>query len=1527
MTFKDYQTYVSSPELMLSFVSNSLDSGEYSDRQAVIDFLNYTSNPEFLKKLDKKQRNDWAEICFKLIRKINYKLIDMMESRNHEIPDNILFQELDDNKVSNWTYSRIYFYLKQIAASFYSLENIPRVAILSENSLESACCDLACLSYDIFVTPLNVNFNIEITEYIFRLLKINVVVTDDSQRLEMLLDIKKKMGHKLHIFTSKRELTTADDDVYFLGEYETRLSNEKIDYLLKQRTILDVNQVCTVMFTSGSTGMPKGLSFTMYNLMTKRFARGAALPEIGENEMMLCYLPLYHTFGRYLEMMGTIYWRGTYVFAGNPSSETLLSLFPKINPSIFISVPLRWSQLYEKAVESMSEVSDSSEMKMIFKQTVGNRLRWGLSAAGYLDPKVFEFFSKNGVELCSGFGMTEATGGITMTEPYNYKSGTVGLPLPGITTRLDENSVLEIRGHYTARYLDDAKPYSRISYPDEEEFYISTGDVFRKDENGYFEIIDRVKDIYKNNKGQTVSPKNVENKFEGVPGIKRTFLIGDGKPYNTLFIIPDNDEEIISLKSEEEIFDYFTHIIMTANKELVPYERVINFTVLDRDFSADYGELTPKGSYNRRNIENNFKDEIEKLYIKNHHDIYFETLTIRIPRWFYRDLGIMESDIVVIKTGLLNIMDKKFLRLSSLGDSQFLIGDLIYEITGNILNLGMMARQPLLWAGNPNLFNFCPIKEGWDTALQNISENVFLPYQPDSDSYNFKESSYNSKISAHLAELHLLFCDIFFGENDVAEKSLFAVEKHIESNTERNINLIRKKLQTLARHPEESLRAEAYRILLLDEPSHEYSKQFPAFLMSGLSYLTEDTIRKIALGKLEIRRLEALRKRLLAYRTMIDLPYNDNIISQFENMFSLLYNFLKHNPDYYTSIRYEIISWMLYTRIPEISESAKKYFKMIHHFYEDMLDGSTNKYPEELWSGKLVFDDAISEREITLVKNVLINKAFLKQSIMLCFDENDFSIIDVKDRGAWISGLSNSGSTLHYRIVIAMKNNRRYDLQFFINTGSDDSEILNTILRHVAISGYPYGYRVLPKLGAYRQELKAWSFEYFGELSLWAKIREFSSLRITGRDFNKSEALRKYYIIALAAFFTGWRNSGKQIIPGIISPDNVIIPELDFRDGALINTINGWKLYRTPISIINDIIRNFYEKPIIHYPWLEKVILKRWIFDACSEALSIDETKEFLLNLKRDIKLLEDTSQYRELYEQVTEFESKLDKYFNPKMKIVNAIERYNEWLDLNPEASAEAKEQTIREVISLYNIDIKNEPERFYLYRFTYFKDFNESVHDKFAEIINKLYRHKDVRAIHLNEIAELQSLINDSNSRMIFTRMLFPKGSAEISIVRSENKISNEAVIKSYIKDNSGEVYVLREAQSPAEVGTLHRIFFKEKYPKAISEFDEYLVLLDSIGRIVGGICFRQTDDSSVLIDGSVVISSLANRGLGTAMLEDFCTRMVSKGYESVKTHFFIKNFYLNRGFSIDKRHGTLVRFLSYAPQTTIKGHYCII
>jgi len=110
-----------------------------------------------------------------------------------------------------------------------------------------------------------------------------------------------------------------------------KISGSEIEEVLGARIKKPTNTVATTMFTSGSTGLPKGVSFSIYNIVSKRFARAAALPDVG-SETFLCYLPLFHTFGRYLEMIGSIYWHGTYVFAGSTSAETLFSLFPKINP-------------------------------------------------------------------------------------------------------------------------------------------------------------------------------------------------------------------------------------------------------------------------------------------------------------------------------------------------------------------------------------------------------------------------------------------------------------------------------------------------------------------------------------------------------------------------------------------------------------------------------------------------------------------------------------------------------------------------------------------------------------------------------------------------------------------------------------------------------------------------------------------------------------------------------------------------------------------------------------------------------------------------------------------------------------------------------------------------------------------------------------------------------------------------------------------------------------------------------------------
>ena len=189
-----------------------------------------------------------------------------------------------------------------------------------------------------------------------------------------------------------------------------------------------MDSVATIMYTSGTTDNPKGIKFNHTNLITKRFARAFALPNISSEDTFLCYLPLFHTFGRFFELMGSIFWGATYSFAQSPAFNTLLKDFKIIKPSIFISIPKRWVQLYE-LIQTKVDIDDGDDIE-IFKELTkitGGQLRLGLSAAGYLDPEIFHFFKTNNINLLSGYGMTEATGGITMTPENNYKEDSVGI--------------------------------------------------------------------------------------------------------------------------------------------------------------------------------------------------------------------------------------------------------------------------------------------------------------------------------------------------------------------------------------------------------------------------------------------------------------------------------------------------------------------------------------------------------------------------------------------------------------------------------------------------------------------------------------------------------------------------------------------------------------------------------------------------------------------------------------------------------------------------------------------------------------------------------------------------------------------------------------------------------------------------------------------------------------------------------------------------------------------------------------------
>lgn len=1479
-------------------------------------FLNLSGRPEFLTELsDDFERNEWAECVFKIIQHTGFSLKDLFDLRVEELGDHILFQDMSSSPAGFWTYTQINRMLREIAAVFHkTVDKDPRVAIYSDNRVISASTDLACLFYDIFDAPVSTHFKSNTLVPIFDSVGINIAVCDTAERLEVLKEVRKHTKIKFKIFTLDSEVYVSGD-IDFIGNQTTLLDPDEIEKILSKRKRKPINEVATTMFTSGSTGVPKGVSFSIYNLISKRFARHAALPKVGKKEVMLCFLPLFHTFGRYLEMLGTIYWRGTYTFTGNTSTDTLLALFPQVNPSAFISVPIRWQQLYDKIQKRLTkEGADNQEQ--IIKETVGNRLYWGLSAAGYLDPKTFLFFQKNGIDLCSGFGMTEATGGITMTPPGEYRKNSTGKMLPGMKGKLAETGELLLTGHYLARYLDDKGPGDIIPYPgQDEDYWLATGDIFTVDEEGFYEIIDRVKDIYKNNKGQTIAPRTIEKKFTGVPGIKQTFLVGDARPYNVLLIVPDYEDSILqnaeNTHSKEE---YFHQIVMHANKDVARYERVVNFTILDREFSAEKGELTPKGSFNRKVIEQNFKETIEKLYLTNHVRLKVEDITIVIPRWIYRDMGVLENDIIVEKDSLINRQNNKKLTIKYIEDNRFLIGDLIYQSAAKTIDIGRIARQPKLWIGNPEFIDFAPVKEGWDLPLKTLSQQICRPKKL---TKQYKSTKFPKLVDIHDQHLHFinnLICSALFCDGETAYQATTQLGQLFGSYEERLANVVRRRLEALSCHHEERIRVLAYRILLVEDPDTNFKTTFPAFIQSGLSFLNEESINEIALSNFGKQHLVSLRKRLYNYRTQLQWPAEENVRKQFENVLKLLFNFASRNLDYYISIRSELASWILHRVEPELSKLAEKYFFELFDIFDKRIKTESPKFTKFDLEYRIVYETGMTQTEIDRLSQFFADTMFLKESVLLAFGDDDFDLSQVPKSGIWISRLMSFYDYRHYRVSINTVKGKHYDLHLVVSKEMKPEPKYESLYWLAAISGYPYGPRTLPSLGCSRLALGIRTTKFLGDLTVWDKIREYSDFDNFTTKNIKRNAWKKMFIVAFATFFRAWHNSGYKIIPGSIAPNNVVVPTMDFRETASILTLSGYKDYDNTISLVAPMVKNFYCKTAAHYPWIKKELKIRWIFDAAFEAFE-EDAYAFFYNLKKDME--ENPIIYEEdqnLLDDLNEYLEKMGKAYYMPLAVFNAIDRYSEWEKITPNAGLDAKEQTLFELIELYKLEQLPDVARYYLFRMTYFANANDKIQEVFDSLLLRMIKNTKIQPMQMIELSDLQSLMIHSDDKVIFSKMVFPKIRHEqkLNITKIKAAKKEQVIVRSVLTDKEGNTYNFREPLEPSEVASLYQLFYHVNYPKTISKMDKHFVVTDSNERVIGGLCYKILEDNVVLLDGSAITTSLQGKGIGSAMVEDFFTRMASKGVKVVKAHFLLGNYYLKHNFKVDKKWGALVRYL---------------
>ncbi|HSB35579.1 MAG TPA: AMP-binding protein, partial [Thermoanaerobaculia bacterium] len=1140
-------------------------------------YLDLTRRREFLQALpDAGARARWAETTFGAIRASNFSLATVLAQRVASHPDRVFLQGSPRPEAPRWTYAQAARRLQGIAAALASMSDGPaRVAIVADNNLDAACCDLACLVHGIFVAPLAPHLpESELTPILSRL-GANVVVVDTGDQLAKVEAAATRLSRPIRPVLLDAAARLKRGAATVLGEEVGRLGPEETDRALRSLRPFGLDEAATVLFTSGSTGAQKGFAFTPFSLLTKRFARAAALPFVGEGDVLLAYLPLYHTFGRYLELLGMLFWGGTYVFAGNPSLETLLAGLRQVRPTGLVSIPARWQQLHERCQKRLGAAAGREEEAAVVRDVSGGRLAWGLSAAGFLEPAVFRFFQRSGVSLCSGFGMTEATGGITMTPPGLYEDGTVGIPLPGIRVRLSGEGELEIAGPYVVHELGEPVPAPG------EERWIGTGDIFRVRPSGFLEIIDRVKDIYKNSRGQTVAPRRVEQLFEGVPGIRRTFLAGDGRDDNVLLIVPDLEAPLLGeLATEEERQDYFARIVAEANLDLAPHERVVGFAILDRDFSLERGELTPKGSYRRKAVEESFRDLLASLYRGTAVRLESEGLKVRVPRWLHRDLGILEGDLVLSDGTLEDQRRGLTLTLRRNGDGAVRVGDLEYALRGDVVDLGLLAHQPLLWLGNPSLAAFCPLKAGWDLPLGAFSPRVRLPAGGPSPAAALARIS-----SPDLAMLHQVLCEALFGGRDESLQAVGELEERLRRADPATGMALQRRLEALARHPADAVRCAAFRILLLEAPAARAASEMESFLESGLPFLSAESIERIAREGLPGERLTALRRRLHGYRSRLPRPLPSSQADLLSDVFSLLVHHVRRHREDYVPVRSELACWALEEADPQLARTAAALLDELSAWFQRGL-ASRGAY-----HGALAFHEGTPAGERAQIEQLFDETGFLEEALELACGES-VTPQDLGPAGIWIAPVASVRRHQLYRAGVNTQSGRHHDLLLIIGDDLDLAAVRQTKLWMEALASPADRDPVVPPFGGFRPELGALSVGWVDEPTL---AQRFWELEEPAREGAGEPAWRTLFVRALAAFFSAWEASGRRLVPGAVSPANVVVPRDDFREGTVLLSLAGHRPYEGPWSLVGPMVRNFFEETFALYPRSRGTLRRSWI--------------------------------------------------------------------------------------------------------------------------------------------------------------------------------------------------------------------------------------------------------------------------------------------------------------------------------------------
>ncbi len=581
------------------------------------------------------------------------------------VAEHSAFQQKIDGVYTDITYKQFKEETESLAFGLASLgvKRGDKVAIIGENRPEWVYSDMAILGLGGVDVPLYPISTSETIEFILNNSEAVGIIVSNNFHLNKVLKIKENCKN-LRFIIVMNHIDEVENGVYLLSQVQEMgndFAKNNPKHFQDNIELAHENDLSTFIYTSGTTGEPKGVMLTHKNIISNVMAVHEII-EFGPKDIFLSFLPLCHIFermaGYYTPLSG-----GSQI-AYAESIEKVASNLVEVKPTIMTAVPRLFERMYSKIIKGVEASPEKKQKifnwaveigrafqlakkteagvplklsikhkiadKLVFskvREKTGGNLRFFVSGGAALARELGEFFEAVGILVLEGYGLTESSPVIAVNRPYDYKFGSVGKVMPGVEVKIAHDGEILAHGPNIMKgyYRNDSETNQSLK-----DGWLHTGDVGVFDAEGFLMITDRKKSLFKTTGGKYIAPTPIENLFLGSKYIDQFIIIGDRRMFITALIVPDYEalkeyadahriqySDAKELTQMKQIYELLEKDLGQFQRKLANYERVRKFTILDKPFTIEGGEMTPSMKLKRKVIENRYSNLIDEMYNDN----------------------------------------------------------------------------------------------------------------------------------------------------------------------------------------------------------------------------------------------------------------------------------------------------------------------------------------------------------------------------------------------------------------------------------------------------------------------------------------------------------------------------------------------------------------------------------------------------------------------------------------------------------------------------------------------------------------------------------------------------------------------------------------------------------------------------------------------------------------------------------------------------------------------------------------------